>query len=129
MTILSCYKYTFSPSHRNNKLKDTKMLLGRSFSRSSQRCFSSLSASEALHPQPQNPAAENLRLRRQLALSYRLLDRLGLNEGACNHLTVMAPAKNGAGQNDEVMLLAPGRLQDGSSLHWAHITASSLIGQ
>ena len=87
------------------------MLLGRSFTRSASRCFS-LSASEAVHPHPQNPAAENLRLRRQLAVSYRLLDRLGLNEGACNHLTVMAPAKNGG--QDEVMLLAPGKLDDGT---------------
>ena len=107
---------------RANKVK---MLLGRSFTRSVHRCFS-LSASEAVHPHLNNPAAENLRLRRQLAVSYRLLDKLGLNEGACNHLTVMAPARNGG--SDVVMLLAPGRLQDGSSLHWAHITASSLIG-
>ncbi len=49
---------------------------------------------------------ENARLRRSLALSYRLMDRLGLNEGACNHLTVKAPMAKGGGGH--VMLLAPG---------------------
>ena len=68
---------------------------------------------------------ENWRLRRHLALAYRLLDRLELNEGACNHLTVMAPAQNG---NGEVMLVVPGVLPDGSALHWSQVTASSLIG-
>ena len=68
---------------------------------------------------------ENWRLRRHLALAYRLLDRLELNEGACNHLTVMAPAQNGSG---EVMLVVPGVLPDGSALHWSQVTASSLIG-
>ena len=53
----------------------------------------------------QNPAEENTRIRRQLALAYRLIDRLELNEGACNHLTAIAPAKNGNGQ---VMLVVPG---------------------
>ena len=48
---------------------------------------------------------ENTRIRRQLALAYRLIDRLELNEGACNHLTAMAPAKSGDG---EVMLVVPG---------------------
>ena len=53
-----------------------------------------------------DPVEENLRLRRQLALSYRLLERLNLNEGACNHVSVVAPAKCGSGE--VVMLLAPG---------------------
>ena len=70
-------------------------------------------------------SAENWRLRRHLALAYRLLDRLHLNEGVCNHLTVMAPAQNGQG---EVMLVVPGVLPDGSALHWSQVTASSLIG-
>ena len=68
---------------------------------------------------------ENWRLRRHLALAYRLLDRLELNEGACNHLTAIAPAQNGSGK---VMLVVPGVLQDGSALHWSQVTASSLIG-
>ena len=45
----------------------------------------------------------------QLALSYRLLDHLGLNEGACNHLSVMAPARSGK-RGEEVMLLGPGEV-------------------
>ena len=48
---------------------------------------------------------ENLRIRRELALAYRLIDKLQLNEGACNHLTAMAPAQSGQGQ---VMLVVPG---------------------
>ncbi len=61
-----------------------------------------------------------------MALSYRLLDRLGMNEGACNHLSVMAPSRSAT--YAEVMLLAPGYTSDGSSLHWSKVTASSLIG-
>ena len=34
--------------------------------------------------------AENWRIRRHLALAYRILDRLNLNEGACNHLSAKA---------------------------------------
>ena len=52
-----------------------------------------------------DPREENIRIRRQLALAYRIIDRMGLNEGACNHLSAMAPAKNGQG---EVMLVTPG---------------------
>ena len=43
----------------------------------------------------------------QLALSYRLLDHLQLNEGACNHLSVLAPARSGK-SGQRVMLLGPG---------------------
>ena len=67
-------------------------------------CFLS-SAANAVIPQLENPVEENTRIRSQLALAYRLIDRLELNEGACNHLTAMAPAKNGKGQ---VMLVVPG---------------------
>jgi len=84
-----------------------------------------LSVEAALKPSG-DAAAENQRLRRSLALSYRLLDRLDMNVGACNHLTVTAPAREGGGKR--VMLLAPGFLPDQSSLHWADMTASALIG-
>ena len=70
---------------------------------------SDLSAAAAQR-RSRDPAAENLRQRRNLALSYRLMDRLGLNEGTCNHLTVAAPARDGRG-GTKVMLLAPGELQ------------------
>jgi hypothetical protein len=36
------------------------------------------------------------------------MERLNLNEGACNHLSVMAPARNGK-SGERVMLLAPGK--------------------
>ena len=83
----------------------TKFLPLRDSFAKSLRFASSFSVTEALKP-CLDPEKENLRLRRQLALSYRLLDRLELNEGACNHLTVMAPMRDGSGK--EVMLLAPG---------------------
>lgn len=62
---------------------------------------------------------KNSDIRRQLAIAYRGLDKLGLNEGICNHLSAMAPARSGEGQ---VMLLAP--------LHQAfsEVTPESLIG-
>lgn len=72
------------------------------------------------------PAEENFRLRQHLALSYRLLDDLSLNEGSCNHLTVMAPPRSGAGE--EVMLIAPGFVASGGGLDWSKVTASSLLG-
>ena len=52
-----------------------------------------------------DPFSFSYRLRQHLALSYRLLDRLSLNEGSCNHLSVMAPARDGGGQ--EVSKLDP----------------------
>ena len=51
------------------------------------------------------PAAENWRLRQHLALSYRLLDQLQLNEGSCNHLSVMAPARAQPGEVGTRVLL------------------------
>ena len=50
-----------------------------------------------------DPAEENWRLRQNLALSYRIINDLSLNEGSCNHLSVMAPAASGSGE--EVMLI------------------------
>ena len=50
-----------------------------------------------------DPAEENWRLRQNLALSYRVINDLSLNEGSCNHLSVMAPQANGSGE--EVMLI------------------------
>ena len=104
-----------------------KLLLGRCHPAPVRCASSDLSAASAQRPCAGGDArAENARLRRNLALSYRLLDRLDLNEGTCNHLTVLAPARDGSGKS--VMLLAPGHLPDGSSLHWSEMTASSLLG-
>ena len=71
--------------------------------------FSSKCAVEnAVTPITGNPRDENHRIRMNLALSYRILNRLNLNEGVCNHLTAMAPCK----ENDskETMLVIPGRI-------------------
>jgi len=74
-----------------------------------------------------NPKEENLRLRQNLALSYRLLDDLSLNEGSCNHLSVMAPSSKGIGHPD-VMLIAPGYMKEGGGIDWSQVTASCLLG-
>ena len=50
-----------------------------------------------------DPAEENWRLRQNLAVAYRVINDLSLNEGSFNHLSVMAPAASGSGE--EVMLI------------------------
>jgi len=72
-----------------------------------------------------DPKAENLRLRQNLALSYRLIDDHALNEGSCNHLTVMAPGRSSAG---EVMLIAPGFVPEGGGVDWSMVQASGILG-
>ena len=52
-----------------------------------------------------DPAEENWRLRQNLALSYRVINDLSLNEGSCNHLSVMAPHVGGSKEGEEVMLI------------------------
>lgn len=64
-------------------------------------------------------AIANRQARIELAVAYRQMDRLGLSEGVCNHLTLMAPA---AQEDGEVMLVV------GYGVHWSKVTASSLIG-
>jgi len=54
-----------------------------------------------------NSKFENRRIRRNLALAYRLLNRLELNEGVCNHLTAMAPRQDNS--SEETMLVIPGK--------------------
>ncbi len=97
----------------SSKLGRTPLLLaslGRHLS--STPCAAAAAATDLSAAAAQRPcsdaAGENARLRRSLALSYRLLDRLALNEGTCNHLTVEAPARDGSGR--KVMLLAPGTI-------------------
>ena len=57
----------------------------------------------------------NRRARIELAAAYRGLEKLNLNEGVCNHLTLVAPAANG---NGEVMLVIP------YGLHWSEVSVS-----
>ena len=58
-------------------------------------------------PITENPQYENRRIRRNLALAYRLLNRLELNEGVCNHLTAMAPCRQN--NSKQTMLVIPGK--------------------
>jgi len=83
-------------------------------------------ATEARTPKKRSDE-ENFRLRQNLALSYRLIDDLNLNEGSCNHLSVMAPARAG-GSNKDLMLIAPGYMPDGGGIDWCRVTASSILG-
>ena len=55
-----------------------------------------------------NPQYENRRVRRNSALAYRLLNRLELNEGVCNHLTAMAPCRED--DSKQTMLVIPGKI-------------------
>ena len=55
----------------------------------------------------------NRRARIELAAAYRGLEKLNLNEGVCNHLSLVAPAANG---NGEVMLVIP------YGLHWSEVS-------
>jgi ribulose-5-phosphate 4-epimerase/fuculose-1-phosphate aldolase len=50
-----------------------------------------------------------------LAAAYRLCDRLGLNEGICNHLTAMVP-----GSADQFLVIPYG-------LGWAEVTPERLL--
>src|SRR5690606_35602823 len=54
-------------------------------------------------------------IRIDLAAAYRMAARQGLNEGICNHFTMMVP-----GTEDRFLLIPYG-------LHWSEVTASSLI--
>lgn len=54
-------------------------------------------------------------MRIDLAAAYRLAARDGLNEGICNHFTVMVP-----GRDDRFLVIPYG-------LHWQEVTASRLI--
>lgn len=68
---------------------------------------------------PEGVWGRNKAARLELATAYRGLDQLGLNEGVCNHLTVMAPRADGEGQT--MLLISHG-------LHWSEVTASNLVG-
>src|SRR5689334_7829175 len=72
-----------------------------------------------VHPQPAR-AGDNLirQYRIDLAASIRLAVRFGLNEGICNHFSVMI---HGRGEGDHRFLVNP------YSLHWQEVRASDLI--
>ncbi|XP_063872252.1 uncharacterized protein LOC135106829 [Scylla paramamosain] len=68
---------------------------------------------------PEGAWGGNKAARMELAAAYRGLDLLGLNEGVCNHLSIMAPRADGEGQ---IMLV------NAYGLHWSEVTASNLVG-
>ena len=53
--------------------------------------------------------------RKDLAATYRILDRLGLNEGVCNHLTALLP-----GSKDRFLVIRYG-------LDWSEVTPDNLV--
>jgi len=63
---------------------------------------------------------ENRQRRVELAAAYRAAEKCALHEGVDNHITVIAPARNGSGK--QLMLVVP---QD---IYWSEITPSCLIG-
>ncbi|XP_071552794.1 putative aldolase class 2 protein CC_1201 [Panulirus ornatus] len=67
---------------------------------------------------PEGNWGTNRAARLELAASFRGLDKLGLNEGVCNHLSVMVPRADGQG---ETMLVGH------YGLHWQEVTASNLL--
>ncbi|KAK3888004.1 hypothetical protein Pcinc_007916 [Petrolisthes cinctipes] len=69
---------------------------------------------------PKGSLGENMSTRLELAAAYRGLDQLGLNEGVCNHLSVMAPRADG--KDGSVMLVI------NFGLHWSEVRASELLG-
>ena len=153
------FAQTIATSSRDKLLKAT-----RPTHFSLEKLFSSKASGDACtiedggNPITGNTKHENRRIRRNLALAYRLLNRLELNEGVCNHLTAMAPCQTS--NSKQTMLVIPGSMSKkplqisdnflllltmdfkklfyichlghlpngGASQHWAEVTASSLIG-
>lgn len=57
--------------------------------------------------------------RLEMAAAYRGLDLLGLNEGVCNHLSMMAPRADGKGQT--MLVISYG-------LHWSEVRSRAVQG-
>ncbi|KAK4324179.1 hypothetical protein Pmani_005182 [Petrolisthes manimaculis] len=86
--------------------------------------FTTRSISSIISPPyivPEGSFGENMSARLELAAAYRGLDQLGLNEGVCNHLTVMAPTAHDK-QGGNIMLVV------NFGLHWSEVKASELLG-
>ena len=60
-------------------------------------------------------AAAEAATRKDLAATYRILDKLGLNEGVCNHLTALIP-----GSTDQFLVIRYG-------LDWSEVTPENLV--
>ena len=108
----SCVTRAISALVRKNRLEQFQK---RSISAQSWKLFSSKASldgdactiEDGGNPISGNSKFENRRIRRNLALAYRLLNRLELNEGVCNHLTAMAPRRDST--SEETMLVIPGK--------------------
>ena len=106
----------FNPSQFLNRLKTT-------LNQTTGGCIPSyrLSSTVSKALATEEARRENWRRRVDLAACYRGLEKYGLHEGVCNHLSMMAPAANGEG---EVMLLIP------YGLHWSEVlTKYCFIGE
>lgn len=68
---------------------------------------------------PEVAREKNREARIQLADAYQICTKLDLNEGVCNHLSMIAPAADG---NGKVMLLIP------YGLRWCEVTPDNLVG-
>merc|ERR550519_1229236 len=64
-------------------------------------------------------AEENWARRVELAVAYRAMEKYGMHEGVCNHLTVMAPTVT---RKEPVMLLVP------HGLYWSQVTPACFLG-
>eukprot|EP00191_Tetraselmis_sp_GSL018_P009535 CAMPEP_0177602916 /NCGR_PEP_ID=MMETSP0419_2-20121207/15184_1 /TAXON_ID=582737 /ORGANISM="Tetraselmis sp., Strain GSL018" /LENGTH=286 /DNA_ID=CAMNT_0019096553 /DNA_START=582 /DNA_END=1442 /DNA_ORIENTATION=- len=64
---------------------------------------------------PEGYDVSTWKARVDLAACYQLLDDMGLNEGICNHLTVMVP-----GTTDRFLVVSYG-------MHWSEVKASNLL--
>ena len=103
------FAQTIATSSRDKLLKATRpthFSLGKLFS--SKASGDACTIEDGGNPITGNTKHENRRIRRNLALAYRLLNRLELNEGVCNHLTAMAPCQTS--NSKQTMLVIPGSM-------------------
>ena len=103
------FAQTIAISSRDKLLKATRpthFSLGKLFS--SKASGDACTIEDGGNPITGNTKHENRRIRRNLALAYRLLNRLELNEGVCNHLTAMAPCQTS--NSKQTMLVIPGSI-------------------
>ena len=109
------FAQTIATSSRDKLLKATRpthFSLGKLFS--SKASGDACTIEDGGNPITGNTKHENRRIRRNLALAYRLLNRLELNEGVCNHLTAMAPCQTS--NSKQTMLVIPGSISIEKSL-------------
>ena len=100
---------TIATLSRNQLLKATRpthFSLGKLFS--SKASGDACTIEDGGNPITGNTKSENRRTRRNLALSYRRLNRIELIEGVCNHLKAMPPCQTS--NSRQTMLVIPGSI-------------------